>query len=60
MTASTVVSGMSMELKLSAYGRKALSRIQPRVVSSLMMRRRIMASGTNLPDFIVDSACMPA
>lgn len=60
MTASTVVSGISVELKLSAYGRRALSRIHPRVVSSLTIRRKIMASGTNLPDFIVCSACMPA
>jgi hypothetical protein len=57
--ASTGVSGISTELKLRAYGRNALSRIHPRIVSSLRIRRRIMASGTSLPDFIVDSAWMP-
>jgi hypothetical protein len=56
---STVLSDISTELKLRAYGRNALSRIHPRIVSSLRMRRNIMASGTSLPDFIVDSAWMP-
>jgi hypothetical protein len=33
--------------------------IQPRVLSSWRMRRRIMESGTRLPDAIVDSALIP-
>jgi hypothetical protein len=59
-TESTVVSSISTELAYTAYGRSVLSDIQPRIVSSLTMSRNIMASGTNAPVFIMDSALMPA
>jgi hypothetical protein len=59
-TESTVVSSISTELEYTAYGRMVLSRIHPRVVSSLTISRKIIASGTSAPVFIKCSALMPA